>query len=257
MRLNFFGGSKPRRNATPHPSRSRRPALEAMEGRLLLTALYSGSASVVEHGTAPATMGFQVNLTSPSTQPVTVSYQTADQTAIGGTDYVPTSGTVTIAPGDTTATIPVTVLANPAATTNLAFTLSLGDAHGAMLVTPKVAGTIVEQLTPPPASLSITNQTLNLGADGVGGTMTFTVALNEPVSTAVTVTAATRDLTARAGVDYTANSQVLNFAPGQTSAQFTVGITGAAAVATKYMLVDLTDANVSIGTPLASGTIVW
>ena len=45
--------------------RSTRPALEAMEGRTLLTGLmYANSASVVEHGTGPVTMQFTIDLTS-------------------------------------------------------------------------------------------------------------------------------------------------------------------------------------------------
>jgi hypothetical protein len=233
------------------------PTAEVLEGRQLMTGLYANSASVTEKGTAPVTMNFVVDLTAPSTTPVTVNYQTAGGTAISGTDFVAASGTLTFAPGTTQGTIPVQVLPDLAATTNLSFTLSLSGAQGATILTSKLAGTIVEQNTPTPPSLTIANQTLNVGANGVGGTMTFTASLNVPVSTTVTVTATTANLTAMAGVDYTANSQVLAFAPGQTTAQFTVIISGETTASTKYFMVNLTNASVALTKTQASGTIVW
>jgi Calx-beta domain-containing protein len=53
---------------------------------------------------------FDVNLTNPSYQTITVAYATADVTATGGVDYVATSGTLTFNPGDTlkTITVPIT-----------------------------------------------------------------------------------------------------------------------------------------------------
>ncbi len=100
--------------------RSTRPSLEAMEERTLLTVplMYANSASVVEHGTGPVTMQFTIDLTSASTTAVTVNYQTSNSTAIAGTDYTAAAGTLTIAAGQTSGIIPVTVLPDQAATTN-------------------------------------------------------------------------------------------------------------------------------------------
>jgi hypothetical protein len=233
------------------------PMAEVLEGRQLLSGLYANSASVTELGKAPVTMNFVVNLTAPSTTPVTVSYQTAGGTAISGTDFVATSGTLTFAPGTTKGTIPVQVLPDLAATTNRSFTLSLSGAQGASILTSKLAGTIIEQNTPLPPALTISNQLLNVGTNGLGGTMTFTVSLNAPASTAVSVTASTKNLTAIAGIDYTAKSQVLAFAPGQTTAKFTVAINGGTVVATKFLVVNLTNSSVALTKTQASGTIVW
>ena len=47
-------------------------------------------------------------LPAPSTEPVTVQYATADGTA-DATDYVPASGTLTFAPGETRARIPIMI----------------------------------------------------------------------------------------------------------------------------------------------------
>jgi hypothetical protein len=240
--------------------RSTRPSLEAMEGRTLLTAapmIYANSASVVEHGTGPVTEQFTINLTSAATHPVTVSYQTSNSTAIAGTDYTAKAGTLTIAAGQTSGIVPVTVLANKAATTNRVFYLSLSGASGATLASPKLSGTIVEQNTPPPPSLSIASVQQTVGTSGATTTMTFTVSLNEALTYPVTVTATTKDLTAKAGVNYTAASQVLTFAPGSVTKQFVVTIRGSTKVATNYFLVNLTGGSVPIGTAQASGIIVY
>ncbi len=237
-----------------------RPSLEVMEGRTLLSGvptMYANSASVVEHGTGPVTMNFTINLTSASTTPVTVNYQTSNATAIAGTDYTAAAGTLTIAPGALSGTIPVTVLPDLAATSNRALTLTLSGAQGASLISTKIAGTIVEQNTPPPPSLSIGNVQQTVGTSGANTTMIFTVSLNEALAYPVTVTASTQDLTAKAGVNYTAESQVLTFAPGQTTEQFVVPIYGSTTVATDYFIVNLTAGSVAIGTAQASGIIVY
>ena len=133
--------------------RSTRPSLEAMEGRTLLTAapvIFANGASVVEHATGPVTMQFTIDLTTAATQPVTVNYQTSNSTAIAGTDYTAAAGTLTIAAGQTSGIIPVTVLADPAATANKVFYLSLSGASGATIATPKLSGLIVEHAAAEP-----------------------------------------------------------------------------------------------------------
>ncbi len=239
--------------------RSTRPSLEAMEERTLLTAplMYANSASVVEHGKGPVTMQFTINLTSAATHAVTVNYQTSDSTAIAGTDYKSAGGTLTIPAGKTSAIIPTTVLADQNATTNRVFYLKLSGASGATLATPKLSGTIVEQNTPPPPSLSIASVQETVGTSGATTTMTFTVSLNEAVTYPVTVTATTEDLTAKAGVNYAANSKVLTFPPGSVTEKFVVTIYGSTKVATDYFLVNLTAGSVAIGTATASGIIVY
>jgi hypothetical protein len=66
-------------------------------------------------------------------QPVTVNFTTADGTAVAGTDYVAQSGTVTFQPGQTQATITVTVLFDPNAKNDLYFDIDLSDPRNATL----------------------------------------------------------------------------------------------------------------------------
>ncbi len=87
--------------------------------------------------------------------------------------------------------------------------------------------------------------------------MTFTVSLNEALTYPVTVTATTEDLTAKAGTNYQAKSQVLTFAAGALTEKFVVTIYGSTKVAEDYFLVNLTAGSVAIGTAQASGIIVY
>ena len=245
--------------AARRSGRSNRPSLEAMEERTLLTVpiLYANSASIVEHGTGPVTMQFTINLTSAATTAVTVNYQTSNSTAMAGTDYTAGAGTLTIPAGQMSGKISVAVLADQAATTNKTFYLSLSGPTGATLASPKLSGTIVEQNTPPPPSLSIAGVQETVGTSGNTTTMIFTVKLNEALAYPVTVTATTQDLTAKAGINYQATSQVLTFAPGALTEQFVVTIYGQTKVGTDYFLVNLAAGSVAIGTAQAQGIVVY
>lgn len=252
----FFTRTEGRKTRRNRPTTGIRPALEGMEGRQLLTAfMYANSAAVVEHGTSSVTMDYMINLTSPSSTPVTVDYQTQDNTGKAGTDYQAASGTVTFVPGQTTAVVQMTVLADPTATSNKSFYVNLSNAQGAYVLTPTLVGTIFEENTPPPPALSITNASVMLGTNDTPGTMTFTATLNTPLDYAVTVDEATSDLTAVAGTNYVAENQTLTFAPGQTAAKFTVAINGSTIPSLDIFLVTMSNSNVHIATSQAGGFI--
>src|SRR5262249_10294656 len=72
-------------------------------------ALASTDTTVTENAGSITGAVFTVSLTAASAQPVSVSYATADGTATAGTDYIPTAGTLTFAPGATTQQITVAV----------------------------------------------------------------------------------------------------------------------------------------------------
>ncbi len=67
-----------------------------------------------------------ITLDGPAAQPITVYYGTTDGTAKAGVDYMSqTNGHVTIGAGDTSADIPITILADAAGHTNLTFTITI------------------------------------------------------------------------------------------------------------------------------------
>lgn len=106
------------------------------------------AASVTETGAAAAALTFQLSLSAASAQPVTVAWTTQDGTARAGRDYDAGSGTVTFAPGATTAS--VTVTTHPGALSTGAFTLHLSNPSGATLASPDVTGIIINPAPPPP-----------------------------------------------------------------------------------------------------------
>lgn len=88
---------------------------------------------------------FTVTLDQALTTSATVQYATSDGTAIAGTDYTATSGTLTFAPGVTTQTVSVPVLLDTNNPGNLTFTLTLSNASGAKIDSATATGTIEEQ----------------------------------------------------------------------------------------------------------------
>jgi hypothetical protein len=104
----------------------------------------------IQFGTIPAATGnsgttqatFVLQLSSASSTPVGVRYATSDGTATAGSDYVATSGTVTFAPGQTSATVTVTVNADALAEPEELFYLLLTDPTGATLSVNRGTGTI-------------------------------------------------------------------------------------------------------------------
>ena len=91
-----------------------------------------GDASVAEgRAGTTTTLSFPVRLSGPSASAVTIDYRTADGSAIGGSDFVDTRGSVTIPAGETTASIDVTVIGDDVIEPDETFSLDLIAASGA------------------------------------------------------------------------------------------------------------------------------
>ena len=89
-------------------------------------------------------MSFRVNLDASSGRGVAVSYRTEDGTAKAGEDYGATDGTLTIAAGETAATIRVTLENDFLEEEEETFTVRLLDAVNAELADPTAIGTIID-----------------------------------------------------------------------------------------------------------------
>jgi hypothetical protein len=100
------------------------------------TAAYEG-----DFGTA--SIAFAVSLSSPADQPVTVQYRTQDGTATAGVDYVAASGTIVLSPGQTAATIPVSVIGDSGTEADEDFAIVLENPAGATLAFGNAVATIV------------------------------------------------------------------------------------------------------------------
>ena len=87
--------------------------------------LVIGDISVLEGNSGAATALFTVTLSSPSENEISFDYATVDGTAVAGTDYAFSSGTATLAAGQTSKTIAVQIIGNTAYQTNRRFDMKL------------------------------------------------------------------------------------------------------------------------------------
>jgi hypothetical protein len=184
-----------------------------------LTVQFSASEYYVAEDGGTATI--LVTLSAPSSQTVTVDYSTSDGTATAPTDYLPASGTLTFAPGQTSASFQVTIN-NAGFSQNLYVNLTLGNVSGdAELGEPFLAElTIVA----PNYAPSVQFQFSNFYVSEDDGSATVTVTLSDACSQPVSVAYNTGDGTATAPTDYLPASGTLRFSPNQTSATFQVTI---------------------------------
>jgi uncharacterized repeat protein (TIGR01451 family) len=100
-------------------------------------------ASVTEGNAGTSLMTFTVTLSGTSQSSASVNYATADFSAtIADTDYDPTSGTLTFAPGETTKTFTVTIHGDTNQEGDEMFLLNLSGASGAVVNDSQGLGTI-------------------------------------------------------------------------------------------------------------------
>ncbi len=177
---------------------------------------------ILPEGTSatPGTATVTIRLAGPTDQTITVDYATEDGTALAGQDYTATSGTATIASGQSSTTITIPILRDGTVEGGEAFTIRLSNASGATIGDDSAQVALIDDDGFTIADVSI--------AEGTGGSlnMTFTVTLASALSAAATVDYATSDGSAVAGSDYTATSGTLTFNAGQTSRTFNVPING-------------------------------
>jgi hypothetical protein len=199
-----------------------------------------GDVTVTEGNTGTVVAEFIVTLSAPSTETVTVEWNTANGTATAGTDYQATSGTVTFAPGETSKSVAVLVIGDRLAEPNETFSLRLSQATNGFISDDQGVGTIRDD----EPRISINSRSLPEGHNGTKG-MTFTVTLSVAYDQLVTVNFMTRSGTATTGDrDYNATSGTLTFAPGETSKTITVKIRGDKKIeADQYFYLDLSGAS--------------
>jgi uncharacterized repeat protein (TIGR01451 family) len=166
---------------------------------------------------------FTVQLTTPSTLPLSVAFATADGTALAGSDYLGQAGSLTFAPGLTSQTIAVPVLGAGLSQKTKQFSVVLSNPQDATLLKGIGVGTILNGVPPP--LVSIADATAFEGNSGTTN-FQFLVTLSGPSGTTVTVNFATADVTAIQGTDYLAATGTLTFAPGQTSNVVQVPVIG-------------------------------
>ena len=193
------------------------------QGTLPATAISISDVSVTEGNTGTANAVFTVSLSAVSAVPVTVTYATANGTAISG-DYTTITATqLTFAPGETSKTISVVFAGDTGFELDDTFFVNITKPGNARLGDAQGVGTILNDDAVPVLSIGDGSVT-----EGNSGTKfaALVVSLSAVAGVPVTVTYATANGTAGAA-DYNARpSTVLTFAPGETSKTITVGVQG-------------------------------
>ncbi|NJR52389.1 MAG: hypothetical protein HC780_25255 [Leptolyngbyaceae cyanobacterium CSU_1_3] len=206
---------------------------------------------------------FNVSLSNPSSQTISVQYQTTDGTAtLADQDYRSTTGTLTFAPGDLTKTITVGVNGDTKFEPEENFLVRLTNltpANADLSADPgQGIGTIQADDFRP--RITIANASAqNEGTSGNAGTYDFVVSLSNPSSETVSVNFTTTDGTATTqNNDYAANSGTLTFLTGELSKTIRVN-----SIADSRFELDETfgvnlsaPTNATIATPTATATIL-
>ncbi|HEX2422936.1 MAG TPA: Calx-beta domain-containing protein [Actinomycetota bacterium] len=180
---------------------------------------------VTAEGNSPATttMTFDVTLSNPSDQTVTVDSATNDGTATTADgDYAAATGTFN--PGQTVKTVDVTVNGDDTTEPDESLTLVVSNASNANILDGTGAGTITND--DPIPGVSIDDQSITEGNAGTS-TLTFNVTLSHASSDTVSVDYTTNGGTATtADGDYAAATGTVTFNPGQTAQTVDVTVNG-------------------------------
>ena len=203
-------------------------------------------ANVTEGGAAAVV----VTRTGSLTGATTVSYATANGTAVAPGDYGTTSGTLSFAAGESSKTISIPTVDDNSYKGTRAFTVSLSSpSTGTAIARATATVSIADNEVVP--QLSISNATVVEGA-----TASLTVTRSGQTSTAVSVNYATANGTAVAPGDYGATSGTLTFQPSETTKTIAVGtVDDSAYESTENFTVNLSGATAGAVINKAVGTI--
>ena len=199
-----------------------------------------------------------VDRTGGSSGTVTVPYQTHDGTALAGTHYVATSGTLTFNPGQMSQSFGVPILDPHQVQGLTSFTVTLGAPTGGASLTAPQAETVTITNTDVPGNVQFAATTLRVNQ--AAGTATLALTRTNGSDVPFTVAYATGDGTAHAGVDYAGTSGSVTFAVGQTAATFTIPLIdrGPAGHAPRTFNLTLSDptSDVALGTQATAAVTI-
>jgi Calx-beta domain/Domain of unknown function (DUF4214)/WD40-like Beta Propeller Repeat len=185
--------------------------------------------AVTSVGEGAGAANVTVSLAGPLPATTSIDFSTIDGTATAGADYVPTSGTLTFAPGETEKTFSIPLIDDAVDEDDETIVVKLADKTGtAKLGEPSVAAVVITDDDPSPF-LSVSDASAGEG-DGRNDGMTFVVTLSKPSVRTVSVAISTQGVTATpganfaTGTDFNQTSGVMTFQPGATWGLLTVGI---------------------------------
>ena len=216
-------------------------------------------ASTTEGDSGQSLLGFEISLSSVSGFDVTVDYSTADGSATAGSDYIASSGSVSIPGGTTKATVQVPVLGDSLVEGNETLTLTLDGPVNASLNVATATGTIVDDddpIVPPNLSVAIADAG-SVAENAAGATLAFVVSLSEVSGQDVVVQYESRAGSAQPGSDFVAKAGAVTIPAGMLSATVNIAVLDDVIdEADEFLFVDIVSVSAgSIAKATATGTI--
>ena len=168
-------------------------------------------------------LGGSVNVTvqrvGGTNSAVAVQYSTTNGTARANIDYVPVSGTLSFAAGETIKSFAVPVLHNPLVTGNQIFFVELSNPSNGVLGNPSIATvTVIDS----DSGLSFSSATYSVSKAGTNAVINV-VRTGSTVGT-VSANFTMANGTAQAGIDYVSTNGMLSFPDGITVGTITIPI---------------------------------
>ena len=200
--------------------------------RAVVPSVSIGDVELPERNGGRTEVRFNVELSEPAEQPVTVRYTTVDGTAMAAdADYIGVSQTLTFARGEKSKKVGVSVLGDSRIEPDETFGLVLSRATGATIA--KATGTCTirnDDLAPPRpivASVSGGATVEGNGSPDPQNSVAFTITLSKAPESVVTVGYRTVDGTATVtDNDYVATTGLVQFAAGETTKTVLVQVVG-------------------------------
>jgi hypothetical protein len=218
-----------------------------------------GDVSQNEQNSGTTLFSFPVTLTEASGVTATVTFSTSaglTNPATAGSDYTGATGSVTFLPGETGATIVISVTGDTADELDETFRVLLTGGTNALDGDKIIGvGTILNDDNP---EASVGDASVTEGDSGTTA-MNFPVSLSAATADAVTVNYAVSAGSASEGVDFEAQSGTLSFVPGGATVQtITVNVIGDALdEPDETLILELTGASgAGLGDASGTGTII-
>jgi len=166
---------------------------------------------------------FLVRLNRVYDQDVSVTWQSYNGSASSPGDFTSSGSTLVIPAGHTSGTVTVPINNDTDNESDESFEVHLTGVTNAELGDSTATCTIIDNDTPSGSKPLVSISSAGLVSEGDGAAI-FTISLNQAINKTVHVHYTTVDVTALAGVHYTAASGDVYFAPNETSKQIAVGI---------------------------------
>lgn len=202
-------------------------------------------------------MSFDLTLDQAPAYPVAVEWTLVPGTATAGIDYLDSTGVAAFAPGQTTATVVITIVDDTEVEFDETFSLQTGAITGATGPAVATATATILDDDQPVVSIGPDVSVLE-GARNARTPMNFTLHLDRPSVYPVSITWSAVGGTATAGTDYTGTGGTVTIPAGQINATVALTVVGDAAVerdeTVPFTITALTNATAS--NPTATGTIL-